>query len=149
MPFVQLIGFVSSRKTNEKLQKLQRQKCCDNCEESISGEAFAPTDETVVCAECWENIKMGRSLHYVWSLAKEHTQTQTQTQPKKQTNAEELGDIMSFLGEMKIEGDKVIAPLKKTQPKKQTNAEELADIMSFLGEMKGDGNKVIFAPLKN
>ena len=66
MPFVQLIGFVSSRKTNEKLQKLQRQKCCDNCEESISGEAFAPTDETVVCAECWENITTGRKLHYEW-----------------------------------------------------------------------------------
>jgi hypothetical protein len=114
MPFVQLIGFVSSRKTNEKLQKLRTQKYCDNCEEKLSGEeAFAPTDETVVCAECWENIKMGRSLHYVWSLAKEHTQTQTQTQPKKQTNAEELADIMSFLGEMKGDGNKVIfAPLK-------------------------------------
>ena len=110
MPFVQLIGFVSSRKTNEKLQKLQKTKYCDNCEEKLSGgEAFAPTDETVVCAECWENIKMGRSLHYVWSLAKEHTQTQT----KKQTNAEELADIMSFLGEMKGDGNKVIfAPLK-------------------------------------
>ena len=110
MPFVQLIGFVSSRKTNEKLQKLRTQKYCDNCEQKLSGEeAFAPTDETVVCAECWENIKMGRSLHYVWSLAKE----QTQTQPKKQTNAEELADIMSFLGEMKGDGNKVIfAPLK-------------------------------------
>jgi hypothetical protein len=149
MPFVQLIGFVSSRKTNEKLQKLQKTKYCDNCDEKLSGEAFAPTDETVVCAECWENIKLGRSLHFVWGLAHSQTPTQTQTQTKKQTNAEELADIMSFLGEMKIEGDKVIAPLKKTQPKKQTNAEELADIMSFLGEMKGDGNKVIFAPLKN
>ena len=110
MPFVQLIGFVSSRKTNEKLQKLRTQKYCDNCEKKLSGgEAFAPTDETVVCAECWENIKMGRSLHYVWGLSK----SQTQTQPKKQTNAEELEDIMSFLGEMKGDGDKVIfAPLK-------------------------------------
>ena len=121
MPFVQLIGFVSSRKTNEKLQKLRTQKYCDNCEEKLSGEeAFAPTDETVVCAECWENIKMGRSLHYVWSLAKEHTQTQTQTQPKKQTNAEELADIMSFLGEMKGDGATVIfAPLKNLNREKQ------------------------------
>ena len=66
MSFVQLIGFVSSRKTNEKLQKLQKKKCCDNCEEKLSGEAFAPTDETLVCAECWENIKTGRKLHYEW-----------------------------------------------------------------------------------
>lgn len=108
MPFVQLIGFVSSRKTNEKLQKLRTQKYCDNCEANLSGgEAFAPTDETVVCAECWENIKMGRSLHYIWSL--EASQTQTQTQTKKQTNAEELADIMSFLGEMsKTDGNQVI-----------------------------------------
>ena len=67
MPFVQLIGFVSSRKTNEKLQKLRTQKYCDNCEEKLSGEeAFAPTDETVVCAECWENIQTGRKLNYEW-----------------------------------------------------------------------------------
>ncbi len=66
MSFVQLIGFVSSRKTNEKLQKLQKKKWCDNCEEKLSGEAFAPTDDTVVCAECWENIQTGRKLHYEW-----------------------------------------------------------------------------------
>ena len=125
MPFVQLIGFVSSRKTNEKLQKLRTQKYCDNCEEKLSGEeAFAPTDETVVCAECWENIKMGRSLHYIWSLEASQEQEQTLMERLKQTHTQK-------------------------QPKKQTNAEELADIMSFLGEMKGDGNKVIFAPLKN
>ncbi len=66
MSFVQLIGFVSSRITNKKLQKLQRQKYCDNCEERISGEAFAPTDDTVVCADCWDNIKTGRKCHYEW-----------------------------------------------------------------------------------
>ena len=109
MPFVQLIGFVSSRKTNEKLQKLRTRKNCDNCEESIvGGEAFAPTDETVVCAECWENIKTGRKCHYEWSLSP------SQTQSKKQTNAEELADIVSFLGEMsKTDGNQVIfAPVK-------------------------------------
>ena len=68
MSFVQLIGFVSSRITNKKLQKLQRQKYCDNCEETLKpfGKAFAPTDETVVCPTCWENIKTGRKCHYEW-----------------------------------------------------------------------------------
>jgi hypothetical protein len=127
MPFVQLIGFVSSRKTNEKLQKLRTQKYCDNCEESIvGGEAFAPTDETVVCAECWENIKLGRSLHYIWSLAERREEEQTLMERLKQTHTQTH---------------------TQTQPKKQTNAEELADIMSFLGEMKAEGNTVIFAPL--
>jgi len=104
MPFVQLIGFVSSSKTNEKLQKLRTRKNCDNCEESIvGGEAFAPTDETVVCAECWENIKTGRKCNYEWSLSQSQTQ-----QSKKQTNAEELADIASFLGEQSRNGNQVI-----------------------------------------
>lgn len=64
--FVQLIGFVSSRTTNSKLQKLQKHKYCDNCEEKLGDEAFAPTDETVVCADCWQNIQTGRKCHYLW-----------------------------------------------------------------------------------
>ena len=68
MSFVQLIGFVSSRKTNENLQKLRKKKCCDNCELTLEAEitVFAPTDDTVVCADCWQNIKTGRICHYAW-----------------------------------------------------------------------------------
>jgi hypothetical protein len=42
-------------------------------------------------------------------------QSQSQTQSKKQTNAEELADILSFLAEMsKTDGNQVIfAPVKK------------------------------------